>query len=88
MTANISFFAKFDPQNSSSEHEEIGEVCIANISPLERKKRLKFGIGQFVVTLVVLVALMSLGVDPAWRLLLFFMFSAATVSCFQAFDKT
>lgn len=88
MTVNNSYFAKFDPQLSPSEHEGAGEVCIANISPLERRKRLVFGIWQLVITLVALAVLLVLGVNPLWRLPLFFMFSAATVSCFQAFDKT
>jgi uncharacterized membrane protein len=68
--------------------EEVGEVCIANISLLERKKRLKFAIGQFVTSLVVLVVLIILDADPFWRLPLLFLFSAATVSYFQARDKT
>jgi hypothetical protein len=85
--ANKLYFSKFTFSNSPKD-EEIGEVCIPNISPLERKKRLNFGIQQLVITLVVLVVLIVLGVNPLWRLPLFFMFSAATTSAFQAFDKT
>lgn len=85
--ANNIHFSKFASSDSQKE-EEIGEVCIANISPLERKKRLNFGIQQLVITLVVLVVLIVLGVNPLWRLPLFFMFSAGTTSAFQAFDKT
>ena len=80
-------FSRFNPSDLPQD-EEIGEVCIANISPLERKKRLAFGIQQFIFTLVVLAVLMIAGADPLWRLLLFFLFSAATVSSFQALDKT
>ena len=80
-------FSGFNTSDTEQE-QELGEVCIATISPLERKKRLVFGIQQFAITLVVLVVLIVLGVNPLWRLPLFFMFSAATVSVFQARDKT
>jgi hypothetical protein len=80
-------FSNFTSSNSQK-GEEIGEVCIANISPLERRKRLRFGIQQLVITLVALAVLIVLGASPLWRLPLFFMFSAGAVSCFQAFDKT
>ena len=79
----------FSLNNSASpQDEQVGEVCIANISPKERKKRARFAVQQLVVTLLVLGALVVLGVDPRWRLLLFFMFSAATTSYIQALDKT
>jgi hypothetical protein len=65
-----------------------GEVCIANISPKERQFRKRFGVGLFIFTLVVLATLVLLHVDPFWRLLLFFMFSAAITSYIQALDKT
>ena len=79
----------FSLNNSASpQDEQIGEVCIANISPRERKKRMRFAIRQLVTTLFVLGALVVLDVDPLWRLLLFFMFSAATTSYVQALDKT
>jgi hypothetical protein len=68
--------------------EEEGEVCIPNISPQERRKRLRFAILQFAVSIVLLGALLAFGVNPLWRLPLFFLFSAATTSYFQARDKT
>jgi hypothetical protein len=87
MTINNSvFFATFG--SSNPQEEEIGEVCIANISPAERQKRLKFGIQQFVVTIVILGAMMALGVNHFWRLPLLFMFWAAATGYFQAKDKT
>lgn len=73
---------------SDDQNLEIGEVCIANISPRERQKRKRFAIVQLCVTMVVLGALVGLEVDPQWRLLLFFMFSAATTSYVQALEKT
>ena len=72
----------------NQEDNRLGEVCIANISPKERKKRVWFAKRQLVITLVVLSVLVWLDVNPLWRLALFFMFSAATTSYIQALDKT
>lgn len=72
----------------SSTDDEGGEACISNISPLERQKRLRFGISQFIATLVILGVLMTLGADRLWRLPLLFIFWAAAVGYFQARDKT
>jgi hypothetical protein len=77
---------KLDPTGSSSQAS--GDVCIPNISPKERQLRKRFAIQQFVVSLIVLAALVALDVNPLWRLSLFFLFSAATTSYFQALDKT
>ena len=54
------FFLSLKPNTSGPQQDEIGEVCIANISPYERRIRLMFAIRQFVVTLVVLGVLMIL----------------------------
>ena len=86
-TTDTILFFSLDNSNASQD-EQIGEVCIANISPQERKKRVRFAVQQLVITLFVLGALVILDVDPLWRLLLFFMFSAATTSYIQARDKT
>lgn len=82
------YFADSNFNPSSDEDGEIGEVCIPNISPKERKKRVQFAIHYFVFTLIVLGMLVALDVNPLWRLPLFFMFSAATTSYIQALDKT
>ena len=83
-TAVLSYY--FNPNTPSKEDAE--EICIANISPLERQKRLRFGIQQFIFTLVILVVLISFHVNPLWRLPLLFLFWAAAVGYFQASDKT
>ena len=89
MTINNSvYFAKFGLNSSPQKDEEVGEVCIANISPAERQKRLKFGIQQFVITLAILGVLMVLGVNHFWRLPLLLLFWASAVGYFQAKDKT
>ena len=86
-TSPIYFSA--NPNNPSpTEEEHAGEVCIANISPLERQKRLRFGIQQFIITLVILAVLIALHVNPLWRLPLLLMFWAAAIGYFQARDKT
>jgi hypothetical protein len=72
----------------SKKEEEAGEVCIANISPLERQKRLKFGIRQFIFSLLVLAVMLFLHLNPLWRLPLLFLFWAAATGYFQARDKT
>jgi hypothetical protein len=79
----------FSGRNALSEQKEDGgEVCIANISPLEQRKRLIFAIRQFIVSLAILGVLIALDMNPLWRLPLFFLFSASTVSYFQVRDKT
>jgi hypothetical protein len=85
---NVLRFATFNSNSSAQQDEEIGEVCIANISPKERQKRMRFGIVQLAITLVILVVLVVLDVNPLWRLPLFFMFAAAAAGYFQAKDKT
>ena len=78
---------KLDPSGSSSE-QELGDVCIPNINPKERQLRKRFAVQQFVFALIALTVLVALDANPIWRLLLFFMFSAATTSYMQALDKT
>jgi len=73
---------------SNSQHDENNEACIANISPKERQLRKRAGVVFFAVALFVLSGLVALDVNPLWRLLLFFLFSAATTSYIQALDKT
>ena len=77
-----------DLNNSSKEKIEVGEVCIANISPLERRKRLRFGIRQFIFALLISGVLIGLHLNPFWRLPLLLLFWAAAVGFFQAYDKT
>jgi hypothetical protein len=85
---HTAYFSDLPSNDPSEEDQEIGEACIANISPFERKLRLTFAIRQFAITLIILGAMIALHLNPLWRLLLFFLFSASTVSYFQARDKT
>ena len=88
LARDIFYFAGSNFNPSSQEDEGIGEVCIPNISPKERKKRVQFAMRYFLFTLVVLGMLIAFDVNPLWRLPLFFMFSTATTSYIQALDKT
>jgi len=86
MNTNRLYFStlnKFDHQD-----EGISEVCTANINPKGRQLRKRFAVGQLIITLSVLTVMVLLHADPVWRLLLFFMFSVATTSYFQALEKT
>jgi len=85
---HTAYFSDLNSNGLSDEEQEIGEVCIANISPFERKLRVQFAIRQFVTTLIILGAMIALHLDPLWRLFLFFLFAASTVSYIQARDKT
>jgi fatty acid desaturase len=67
---------------------EIGEVCIPNISPRERRKRLISGAIMFAISLVILAALITSGASRWWRLLLFLPFAGAASGFFQWRDKT
>jgi fatty acid desaturase len=64
------------------------EICISNISPRERRKRLLAGVIQFVINLAVLAALIESGANRWWRLPLFLMFWGAVGGFFQWRDKT
>jgi hypothetical protein len=85
---NTAYFSGLNPNSLYNEDQKVGEVCIANISPRERQMRLQFAVWQFIITIVILVVLIVLHLNPLWRLLLFFLFSASTSSFFQARDKT
>lgn len=88
LARDIFHFAGPNFSPSSNEDHGVGEVCISNISPKERKKRVEFAIRYFLFTLLVLGMLIAFDVNPLWRLPLFFMFSAATTGYIQALDKT
>lgn len=88
MLENNSVYLSELNTNSSSQDEETKEVCIANISPLERQKRLRFGIIQFIFALLVLAVMIALHLNALWRSPLLFLFWASAIGYFQARDKT
>lgn len=85
---NRTYFSEASHNSPVEPEEEVGEVCVPNISLKERKKREKFAIRYFIFTLFVLGVLLLFDVNPLWRLPLLFMFSAATTSYVQSLDKT
>ncbi len=87
IAVNLSSFQN-NPSFSEPESEEFGEVCISNISPAERRKRLLGGVIGFVIALVVLSVLIASGADRLWRLPLFLLFWGAANGYFQWRDKT
>jgi hypothetical protein len=64
------------------------EVCIANISPGERHKRLVMGVIPLVIGLAILAVLIATGADRWWRLALLPLFWAAAIGFFQWRDQT
>jgi hypothetical protein len=82
------YFLNLSHTDPSQENEDVGEVCIANISSVERQKRMRFGIQVFIVTLVVLGITIALNLNPIWRLTLLLMFWVSAIGYFQARDKT
>ncbi len=76
------------PQASNVPEHDEGEVCIANISPRERMKRLIGGVIPFVLALGILTLLLAIHADRLWRLPLFILFVGAASGFFQWRDKT
>jgi hypothetical protein len=71
-----------------SSNVEINDVCIPNISPVERQKRLLSGVVILIATLIILAILMSIGASRWWRIALLPLFMGATSGFFQWRDKT
>lgn len=69
------------------EHDS-NEICIENIGPKERQKRLIFGLQGLAVGFVIALALIYFGVEWYWRLGLFIIFTAAMTGIFQARERT
>ena len=63
-------------------------VCIANIGPQERRKRLVFGITALAISVVISFLFVFYGVRPVFRLPLFVPLFAGALGFFQARDRT
>jgi len=63
-------------------------VCLANISPRERRKRLLGGVISLAISLAILAVLLLVGASRWWRLALLPFFWSSTVGYFQWRDKT
>jgi hypothetical protein len=64
------------------------QICIANISPRERRRRLAGGVISLAISLALLAILMVLGKPRLWRLALIITFGSAGAGFFQWYDKT
>lgn len=64
------------------------EVCIVNIGPLERRKRMRFGAVVLIAGAGLAALLVGLQADRLWRLLLFLPFWAGALGILQAREKT
>jgi hypothetical protein len=66
----------------------VAEVCVPNLGPRERHKRLRAGLVSLGVFLVALVVMIATGTPRAYRLLLFLPLWAAGAGVFQYLEKT
>ncbi len=64
------------------------EVCIPNIGPKERQKRLRAGVVVLAVSMVMLAALILSHVKRWWRLALFLPLWVSVSGFFQARERT
>jgi hypothetical protein len=67
---------------------ESNTVCIANIGPRERRKRLVIGIVGLGVSAAAAVALVAGGVGVWWRAVLFLPLMVAALGFFQWREQT
>lgn len=65
-----------------------GSVCIANIGPGERRRRLLGGVVGLGIGFAAAAALIVAGISPWWRLALVIPFAMGTIGVFQAREKT
>ena len=65
-----------------------GEVCIANIGPLGRRRRMVFGVVASGLGWISAALLVGLHADRLWRLLLFLPFWIGGSGIFQATGHT
>ncbi|HEX6273672.1 MAG TPA: hypothetical protein VFZ53_11545 [Polyangiaceae bacterium] len=75
------------PQGESEAHES-ASVCIPNIGPKERAKRLRIGVIVLLTGAFVSAALLLAGADRPWRLVAFIPFWAGATALFQVYEKT
>ena len=77
-----------EPVPPGSQGHDDTELCIPNISPRERLKRLIGGVIPFVIAVAILGWLMAINASRLWRLPLFLLFAVAASGFFQWRDKT
>ena len=68
--------------------EQTEKICVENIGPKERRRRVLFGLQGVAIGLVSAAVMLALGVEWYWRLSLFLIFAPAMFGFFQAFERT
>lgn len=63
-------------------------VCVVNIGPRERRRRMRFGVVLLVAGACLAALLVGLQADRLWRLLLFLPFWAGGLGVLQARERT
>ncbi len=63
-------------------------LCVENIGPGQRRKRLLFGVVMLGLSALLAALLVLLGIPRWWRLVLFFPFAAAAIGVNQARART
>jgi hypothetical protein len=66
----------------------VSDICIPNIGPRERRRRLMVGIAMFVIAGLVAVLLIATGTPRAGRLFVLFPAWVGSIGVFQAKEKT
>ena len=63
-------------------------ICIPNIGPNERRRRLRGGLLGLAIALVIAIVLFATGADRWWRLILFPVIYGGMTGVFQWREKT
>lgn len=63
-------------------------VCLQNIGPAERRKRLTIGLVTLIAGVLIATALVLTGANHLWRIVLFLPFAGGAIGFFQAREKT
>ena len=64
------------------------DICIPNIGPRERHRRLIVGIAMFAIAALVGTMLVVFGAPRAWRLFILFPAWVGAIGVFQVKEKT
>ena len=74
--------------NEQNTARDATSVCVPNIGPGERRKRLVFGAVAAVVSVAILAALLASDANRWWRVLLLLPFWACALGFIQVREKT
>jgi hypothetical protein len=89
---HFAFAGSNQPSGTNSPSDHLGDsgntVCIANIGPKERRRRLRFGLITLGVSAVIAAALVISPLPAFLRLVLFLPLAAGASGIFQWREKT